>query len=537
MARVMWAHRRLIVLTCAATLVVLSSLALIAARAQPGGDDPPGFEVYREIHRLRVDVHDYPAARALAERFLARHPDHDLLRQAVEFEYAAVFSAEQNWATALPLFETVVDTYLDAGFEEHGEFFLVDDAQFFIGVVRQASGDPQGAIAAYEFLLDRFPTSNRHASGIVRLASTHQSLGQVEAALQWFQQVVAQHPEADFAPEAQLHVGNCYRSLEQHEDAVAAYRVVEQRWPDSRFVPNAYLESGFAFMQQKAYQQASDAFMTVVNRWPDSTAAPDAIQHANRALIHGDLDRWASGPGPGEGGALNAVAIEANLERLLASYPASPCTPGATLDAINYFVQPDWWSSGAGPQGRAKGITFAERLLTLYPDAKESCAARCELAEAILADNPGRAQSLIEAAIQYAVENEDPALYAHGLFARGAFLLSTGQPQAARAAFEELLGREPSMEVEAEAKLAIAHAYAREGDLQAALAFFEAVAGDPAYREDVRGAAALGKAEELWAAGLKPAAFIALDYMLQAFPDNPSTPAALELQALWSQSP
>lgn len=85
------------------------------------GQDPPpgdGWEVYREVHRLRVEVHDYPAARALADDFLAGHPERDLLRQAVEYEYGATYYSEQVWAQALPLFEQVVATYLDSGFDD-----------------------------------------------------------------------------------------------------------------------------------------------------------------------------------------------------------------------------------------------------------------------------------------------------------------------------------------------------------------------------------------------------------------------------------
>jgi tetratricopeptide (TPR) repeat protein len=159
-------------------------------------------------------------------------------------------------------------------------------------------------------------------------------------------------------------------------------------------------------------------------------------------------------------------------------------------------------------------------MIGLYPQAQQSWAARSELAEALIADDPERARALYESSVQYAIEHNDSAHYGGAMFGMGTFYSSTGEPAKARAAFEEVLQHNPTLVVKGEALFCIAETYAREGDLETAFQRLDEIAGDVQYPLDIRGTAALTKASELRSAGFEDEAYAALQAYLAEFPED-----------------
>lgn len=382
-----------------------------------------GWEVYREVHRLRVQVRDYIRARTLAEQFLAQYPTPDLLRQAVEFEHAATYYDQREWATAVSALQGVISRYFSAGFDPAGEFFLLDDGQFMVG-------------------------------------SAH--------------------------------------------------------------------------LRQAAFAQAAAAFQVVATWWPDCPTAPNAVRSANHALVRADRAAWAANRQPPYG-TQNAGAIEQNLSALLANWFASGSVSPALVEAIRYFAQPGWWVAGTGATARARLIAWAERLLTVYPATNEAIIGRCELGEAICVSDPVRARLLIDTALAEALQRNLSAAIERALVAKGSLLLARGEPQGARAAFEQLLSRQPGSPVEAQARLGIACAFEREGETQSALSSYELVLSGVRFPDDVRAIAGLSRAQLLWATGDEGAARDLLEDTLARFPGMSSRPAALRLRQLWQQ--
>jgi tetratricopeptide (TPR) repeat protein len=389
-------------------------------------------------------------------------------------------------------------------------------------------------MAAYDSLVQSYPDSNRAAYALLQVAGVYHRAGDAATALARYRKLAQDYPDSEFADDAQFFIAGILRAQGRRAEALPLLAEIPTKWPDSQYVVSAGMIAAQIQVELGDADGALGTLDETLARHPEAEQAPTALQEVNRALIAADGKLWQAGRGPGQGGAPHAPAIERNLERLLADYGQSPAAPGAMLDVINYFVQPDWWTSGVGPQGRAKVAALAERMLVLYPDVPEACAARGELAEAIWAKDPQRAEALLDTSLGWAVKNKNHEHYVGGMFMKGAFYASTGQPAKSRAAFEEVLRSEPTDEVAGQARLCIAHTYAREGDLASAVREFDEVSANPKYPEDVRGTAALSKACELWSGGQRAAARSALDDYLTLFPNDLGREGALDVRRIWS---
>jgi outer membrane protein assembly factor BamD (BamD/ComL family) len=458
----------------------------------PAGLDDP-VALYDHLRQLRQEEHDYATARALAEQYLTTHPDRAWSRHLVEFEYAMTWY-DDDPATAAPLLAAVAAGHraLDPAIEP----FLLDDALAYAADSYRRSGDPERAIRTYDAFLETYPASDHRPSALLGLATLHMEQGNPDPALLRWDQLIREFPESDYAPQAQVQIGQIH------------------------------LASG-------DYAGAINTFERVPQRWPDSPQVPAALRDANRAMAQLDDAEWVASRST-ENAGRRVEVIEATLRRLLTDYPASPSTPAALLDTIEYYQQAYWWMLGDDAAVRRRIIALAEQVRDLYPDTDESWRARLELADALVGPDPARAGALLDEAVQSAVRDNQPDRYVAALYHKGNFCVGTGQPAAARAAFEDVLRSTDSSRVAANTKLCLAHNYAREGNLTAAIKLFDELdsADQP---EDIRGVAVLGKAHELYAARERESALAVLDDFLRRFPDSRSAPDALHTRAIWSR--
>lgn len=102
-----------------------------------------------------------------------------------------------------------------------------------LGDAARYSGRPGQAIAAYEALRTRFPSTSRAATAAYSLARTHfDQRGAYGEATRWFQQYLQEQPSGPLAREAR---GRLMESLARSGDGTGARRVAEaylKRYPD-----------------------------------------------------------------------------------------------------------------------------------------------------------------------------------------------------------------------------------------------------------------------------------------------------------------
>lgn len=71
---------------------------------------------------------------------------------------------------------------------------LTDNAQYWVGECRFARGDFQGALAAFQMTVDRFPRGNKVADAILKMGDAHQALGESERARERWEEVRRRFP-------------------------------------------------------------------------------------------------------------------------------------------------------------------------------------------------------------------------------------------------------------------------------------------------------------------------------------------------------
>lgn len=80
---------------------------------------------------------------------------------------------------------------------------LASNAQFYLGEVAYEQGDFRGAIAAYDAVLARYPTSFKRAASLLKKAMAELALGEKAAATRDLRGVIAKFPSTDEAKRAQ----------------------------------------------------------------------------------------------------------------------------------------------------------------------------------------------------------------------------------------------------------------------------------------------------------------------------------------------
>ena len=155
------ARMQIAALVAGAVFVVAAVTVWTVARvrAQDEGGGGQTETVYDQVHRLRLEK-SFDAARELALDFLSSHPERDVQRQQVQFEYAKCFYDERRFAESLPEFQSLVSDYAEVALDMADPVVLVDDAKFYLGVTQTIAKQYAAAHQTLTELHERWPQSN-----------------------------------------------------------------------------------------------------------------------------------------------------------------------------------------------------------------------------------------------------------------------------------------------------------------------------------------------------------------------------------------
>jgi len=506
----LWRRGRRLPARVQVTLLVAGGLSLAVtlavwtvARATPqeeGESAADGQAIYEQVHHLRTVAKDLAAAQAVALEFLNDHPEPDLGRQMVYFEYGLTLFDAQQWPAASAAFQALVGEYGDTTLDRSASGFVVDDAAYYAAVTEHYHGDKAQGIVRYEAFLKSFPESNRRPKALLMLAGAHEQTGDPAGALPVFEQLVREFPESELAPEAQIHVGQIRLGNKEYAAAAAAFEELAERWPESKHVPTA-------------------------------------LQFANRALIHEELENWEP-----HGGATPAATVDhsariaKNLERL--TERPKDVDPeflaGVMLDVINYEAKRLWWNADAATTARGRILDTVALMEKYAPQARMTWRALVDRAWAIQGDDAPGAIALLEKVLAHAKETADESLYLDASFSLGRALTQTCDLERARQVFDGLLKRDVEEQFRAEVRLAHALTYWHE-DLGACIARLTLIAGDEQVVSDVRAVALMLRARAALDLGDYEQCLETLAQAEKLFPDDLSVLNAGQMRTLAAQ--
>jgi len=403
-----------------------------------------------EVRRLREEEQDYEAAMALAQQYLANHQELDLERQQVHFELGRAQYGAKDYDSALASLRALVGDYTVTSLDKTKEGFVVDDAQFYVGLIEHYFGDRAKGIEGYTKAIADFPQSNRRAHAMFNLGAVYLQDKRLDEGVSTYTALVDEYPDTDFAPEAQLHVGHALREQGRLSDSVAAFQRLAADWPDSPNAPTALLSSNRVLMAQE-------------------------IASAEQAETEEAIVK-------------NEVAIQANVHLLMTKYPDSDVIAQVMQDRINYYKNPRHWLYDKDAIAKAEAIVTW--LRENKPGTRQGMRAVCEYAIMLSSDKPDEALFWLDRLSETARTAEDESLLFDAQFAKGRVLKRIGQIEKAREVWTALVEVASDQHLADEIRIMLITLQPIEDRLEA----YAQLARDEARHRDIRSTALV-----LWA--------------------------------------
>jgi hypothetical protein len=389
--------------------------------------------------------------------------------------------------------------------------------------------DPQGR-ALYERIRD-LRVSGNNAAGARALAADY----------------LGSHPMATVVRQLiHYELGAALYTEHRHEEALAAFQHVASAYSAINLSvtsadykgDDALYMMGTLQVMTRRYGEAYQSFMYLHDRMPASDRATAALQHANRALIHEELDDWE--PRRAQGGSRHvdrSALIDQNLARLAAE--AGPHDPqlvaASMLDAINYHSKRVWWNESTAAASHARIEELVRAMEVVAPEARETARARVDLASLTYMQDPAGALDALVGIDADAQADEDESLSNDALFATGRILASLHRGAEARAVCDRLLARTLDPLFEGEVRLVRAMADPVDG-FAAGWTELRQIAAEPRFPADVRAAALFSQALHAHRRQRSSEALGLLDELSRLYPDTLNAEAAATLRDEVQQS-
>ena len=381
------------------------------------------------------------------------------------------------------------------------------EALFWAGESAFRSGEFARAEALEADFLARFPAHPRADAARYVIAWSRYQRGDVAGAANAFERFLSAYtPSGELVPyyaDALLRLGDLYTTLGRYEEARRVYARVAPATPERQGGDYALFQTAAAYGREGRTAEAIQTYDRLLREYPQSE------RYAPALIAQGALYS-ASGA--------DSLAIRA-YERVLNERPASGAA--ALLGIGDVLVN---------QRRYALAEAAYRRVLEQYPASTLTADAFSGLADAL--DNQGRGAEIDAVFAELEAGMRDEPARARLRFARAELALASGQDSVAIGALEALLSGSPSPDLEEEALLSLAGAYASAGRLpDAARSYRRLLARFPSgpYAPEAQ----IRLVETLLASGDAAGALAAAAGLADRFPSDPERAAdALALEAL-----
>ena len=396
--------------------------------------------------------------------------------------------------------EFILDDYVGR-FPDHRQ---ADAGRYVLAWTHFRRRDYAAAADGFERFLSAYTRSSEavpyYADALLRLADSYYALGRFDEARQVYARVPDATPDRQGGDYALYQSAQAFGNQGRTDDALAAYARLLTDYPGSGLYAQALVAQGALLSARGDDDAAIAAYQRVLAERPASAAGASALLGIGD--VQSNLGRYAE--------------AEAAYRRALERYPDSPVAPDA-LDGLTAALD------AQGRRGEIDAVVADIEGRVTDPAAL----ARLRLARARSALGAGQdslavvqLETLLGAGVQGEIE-EEALLTLAGAYA------STGRPADGARALRRLLTRYPDSPLAPEAQLQLAEALLAAGDAEAARSV-AAGYGDAFPDDAERVAAALAlEARALDALGQPDAADARRRRLVAQYPDSAAAQAAL----------
>lgn len=427
-------------------------------------------------------------------------------RSEVAFQSAyALFQAERYEEATNALLRVAADDPTGA---------RAGEALFYAGESAFQSGRYDRAEDILAEFARRFPNHPKADAGRYVLAWTHFRRRDYTSAAAAFERFLSAYTRSEesvpYYADALLRLGDSYSALRQFDDARAVYAMVPEATADGRGSDYALFQTAQAYLGQGRTRDALAAFGRLIDGYPQSSLLGAAlVARGEIRLAQGDFD-----------------AARADYNRVASSLPNDPAAPRALVGSGDAYAN----------QERFDEAEAAYRaVLTRYPNSPYAADALDGLG--FVYQSQGRENELEALIATFESRVTDPVALARIRLGRAEAALTAGDLTTAAQRLEALLSTEVPPDVEAEALLLLARAYADLGAPNDAALVLRRL-GSRFPDSPLAPEARLQLAEALLAAGDPAGALGAVQDFAEAYPTDTEQIARairLEAQALRAQ--
>jgi len=297
--------------------------AIAAYRALLADDPSPDQARQAHYHLAECALlsHDYPAAAAAWEEFLARYPD-DSRRPQAGLMAARAFHAANDCARAIPYYQA----YLER------QNLLADLVHEWIGDCHTAAAEPAQALAAYRRALTAAADRSTQVGLREKIAGAYLALGDYDAAVAQYDAILGVARIESYRARIEYLAGQALAAAGQTEAAYARYRRTVDRYPQADYAYLSLVELVDAGVPVDEFQRGLVDYYAGANH-PDAYGAAirafaryledESAQRADEALYYKALSHRAVQQFD--------AALEA-LQELITGYPQSKWLARAWLE-------------------------------------------------------------------------------------------------------------------------------------------------------------------------------------------------------------
>lgn len=450
--------------------------AFAAYRRQAPEGERAAEALYREAEG-RYQAGAFGEAIAAYRRYLRAHPEGDYAG-AARYGFGWAAFQQENYDAAARNFERFLETpagrssgtyrndallrlgdshYARRRFADaervyaRAEGDARDYALYQTGQVRSRTDDPEGAIAAWQDLVENVPESELREEARFQIGQTHFQQGRYDEAVRAWRALLEGGAGGALAAKAQYSIGDALYNAGRQEAAARAYRAVLENYSESAFASDAARGVALATGGDAGAADSLDALS------PDA-AAEVRFRQAETQYQRGQTD----------------AARQAFL-RFVRTSSREDLLPQAYYYLGTIFAEEEQYREAEG---------YLRQVLREYPGSDRRADAAGRLGALYLQqDEPQGALDAYEQMQQFAASDDDRT-QARARYGQGRALAALGRSADAEARFRTATERAPSgAPVAQSARVARARLYAETGRPEEAQSLYRRVA------EESRGAA------------------------------------------------
>jgi soluble lytic murein transglycosylase-like protein/thioredoxin-like negative regulator of GroEL len=153
---------------------------------------------------------------------------------------------------------------------------LSGKATYFIAQSYYRQGRYDDAIAAYQKIVNLYPTSDYLTRALYQTAFCYERKEQLTKAQQLLKDFVAQYSWSAWADNALYEIATSLKNLRQYEDAIKVYTQLTEQYAKSDLIDDAIWDIGWCYFKLGRYQDSITSLQTLITKFPERKYAGQA---------------------------------------------------------------------------------------------------------------------------------------------------------------------------------------------------------------------------------------------------------------------